>query len=213
MVRRKTFANLAFNLSLAPKKEFGAKLQGKLWQNLLGSAFRSTLGKSEVDHVVTGAGGESHVQYDDKGITLIAYDNGSLDLTDSEFSRSRASEMEKLLSAFFQVVNRTTNRKVTFTANARLHMMLADRSLKKFLDDNIQFRAAPKLRRALGDYKGVKSVLLGMSENQDMVVHSPDHIDFLYHSVIKSDLKRKLFVVDFVTVSMKRVDSMRRFAQ
>jgi hypothetical protein len=213
MVRKKALASLGFDLTLTTKKELGSKVQGKLWQNLLGTAFRSALGRPELDHVVTGTGGESHVQYETKEITVIVYDNGRLDLFDSNFSRSRASEMERILRAFFQVVNRTTNRKVTFRARARLHMMLADRSLKKFLDDNIQFKATPKLRRALGDYKGVKSVLLGMSENQDMVVFSPDHVDFLYHSEITSDLSRKPFVVDFVTVSMKHVDSMRRFAR
>jgi len=213
MVRKRALASLGFDLTLTTKKELGPKVQGKLWQNLLGTAFRSALGEPELDHVVTGTGGESHVQYDTKGITLTAYDNGRLDLTDPEFSRSRASEMDRILGAFFQVVKRTAKRKVTFRAHARLHMMLADRWLKKFLEDNIQFRATPKLRRALGDYKGVKSVLLGLSENQDMVVFSPDHIDFLCHSVITSDLKRKPFVVDFVTVSMKRVDSMGRFAR
>jgi hypothetical protein len=213
MVRKKTSANLAFNLTLVPKRELGARLQGKLWQNLLGTAFRSALGEPELDHVVTSTGGESHVQYDTKGISLIAYDYGRLDLNDSEFSRSQTSEMERILGAFFQVVNRTINRKVIFKADARLHMSLSDPSLEKFLGDNIRFRVTPKLRRALGDYKGVKSLLLGMSKDQDMVVFSPDHVDFLYHSDIRSDLKSKAFVVDFVTASMKHLDSMRRFSR
>jgi hypothetical protein len=212
MPRKKAVADLAFDLSLTVKKDLDPKLQGKLWRNLLSTSFRSALGNPELDHVVTGSGGESHIEYDTKGIAITAYDSGMLTLSDSAFSKTKASEMERILNAFFKVVNRT-KRRVTFRVSGRLHMRVVDRSLEKFLSENIQFKPTVKFRKALGNSRGVKSFLLKMSDNVDMVVHSPSHIDFLYSAEVASALNRKPFVMDFVTAGFKYIDSMRMYAQ
>jgi hypothetical protein len=212
MAQKKLASNLVFDLTLSPKKELGPTLQGKLWQKLLGSAFRSGLGKLELDHVVTG-GGESHIRYDTKGMAITAYEDGTFTLHDSKFSVPRTSDLERILTAFFEVVNATTKRRVNFDADARLHMILSDRSLKKFLDDNVQFSATSKFERVFGHSKGLKSFLLQISDDVGMVVFHPNHLDFLYHAKVASDPRRKPFVSAFVVGSMKYLDSMGRYAQ
>ncbi len=198
-------------LSLEPKKELSSTLQKKLWQNLLGTDFQSLIGKPEIDHIVTGSG-ESHIEYHMDGFELLVYENGLLNLSDSKISIARTSKVERILTAFLQTISHAANKKLEFSVTARLHLALLDEGVKRFLKSNIGFTRTSKLRKVFGNYVGLKSFLLKITDSLDMAVFSPAHIDYLYRGTVNASSSRKPFVRSLVTTSMNHLKAMRRYA-
>lgn len=160
-----------------------------------------------------GRGGESHIEYEHKGMSIVVYDDGELVIFDRKFSFARCDEIERTIAAVFRVVTRTMKKRVSYDIDFRLHMLITEASLKKFVKENIRFTGTPKLQEALGRYRGLRSVFLALSKDLDMVIFYPAHFDFFYHRTIPSDPNRKAFVSSFVTTSMKYLEAMRRYAK
>ena len=212
MAQKGRMTECGFNASLTPHKKIGLAVRGQLWQNLLGTRLRTNLGNPEINHITMGTGGESHIEYRLKGLEIVLYDDGDLSLDDYNFAVTRSTQVERALTALFKVMNDTTKKKIDFDVTMSMHIRFADKSLSKFMTTNVHFIATRKLRRAFGKIGGVRSFLLRLTDNLDMVVFSSNHIDFLYHATVSSGSDRKPFVRQFVANSMKYVESMRRYA-
>jgi len=212
MTRKAPFKDSYLELTLNPEKELPPTIQKKLWQNLLTTDFQSSIGKPEIDHVVTGSG-ESHIEYQMDGFELLLYEYGRLSLRDRKISIERTSKVERILTAFFQTVHHTANKKLAFSVSGLVHLILSDGAVKRFLRDSIGFRATPKFGRVFGNHAGLKSFLLRISDSMNLAVISPVHIDFVYHGTVNASPSRKPFVRAFVTTSMNHLKLMRRYAQ
>lgn len=212
MVQKTFGSELIFDGDLEPSKKLGQAIRGKLWQNILSIDFRKSLRNPEIRHTAMGTGGESHVMFDVRGIWVTIYDDGEVRIFDEKFTMARSTEIEHILRAVFQLATRTANKRVNYDVNLRLHMLITEPSLKKFLNEGVRFAGNSRFLKAIGRYKGLRSFLMRINDNVGMSLTFPNHIDFLYHDVISSGSNRKAFVSSFVTRSMNLLKSMSRYA-
>lgn len=209
MVRKVHSAELGFESAFLPAKKLREEVRGKLWQNILRADFQKSLGNPEVQHVNKGYSGESHVSYNRDGISIVAYDDGKLRVEAQKFRPEQGNEIELIVKSFIQLVNRTAKRKVSYNVNLRLHADITEPSVKKFLSQSIRFAATPELLKAIGHFKGIRSFVLRVTDDFNLVFFYPAHVDFLY--TISGSI-RKHFVASFVTRSLKYLQSMEKHA-
>lgn len=211
MTQKGLVSDLVLDANLFPTKELGAVVQAKMWQSILANDFRNGLGKPEIDHITMARGGEAHVEFDKDGISITMYDDGNLRILDEKFSEARSIKFERIISTVSTFLTRITGHPVKIDVNIRLHMTISDVALRKFIKDGVRFTGTKAFLKALGRYKGMKSVLLKLSDHLDMIIFYPDHIDFLYHDTITSS-HRKLLVRAMAVTSMNYLKTMRKYA-
>lgn len=213
MPQTKLATDMNLHITLKPKRKLPSSLERKFWQSLLGNDFRDSLGRPEVDHFASGGPGESHIEYRVGSIEILPSDDGELIIFDREYAPSKSPEVQRVITAFLQAAKQTAHKRVDFEIDARLHLILVGYSSKRFLTENVRFSPTRRFIQAFGKHSSVRSFLLQLSENLDVAVFHPDHLDFLYHGTIATSPNGKTFVSSFMATCMNYLRIIRRHAR
>jgi hypothetical protein len=204
--------DVGLSIRLTPKRELSLSAQRRLWQKLLDQDFRSSIGKPEIDHIVSSGPNESHVHYRIAGIDFVIYDRGRADMNVEKFVAGRTRQIEKILAAILRAIGQATPKPWNLEVSALLHVILPNPAMRRFLRENMRVRPTPKFREAFGKYVGFRSFVLMISNTLSISFVSPSHIDFLYHDTISTAPSQKPFVDDFAIKSMQYIESVGRCA-
>ncbi len=199
---------MTFSVKLTPNGKIPERFQQQFWRFFREDKFRTRLGKVDLDHLT-----EDHMQYvtpDDISINL--FRSGRMHLYAEEFSVKKAVRFQRIVQELLRSMEGLLGSRFKYTMDVFLHLIVQNRRIVKFLNDNVRVATSPKLRKALNDYRGIFGFAVNTTENLRIYFWNPNDIDFQLIQPLRRGSHRKLILTSFVSRCMVYLNSLRRLS-
>ena len=195
-------------IRLRPKRNLSATTRSAIWEKLLDTNFRSSMGMSKTDHISAGQLGESHVSFGAGTIDILAYARGVVTIEDENLSRVSCNQIERITDSILRMIRQSAHKPVDMEVTAIIHARPV-KTVQQFLFKNIRFSPTRTFRKIFGNAT-VGTFILNVSKTLSIMFVAPDHIDFIYSGMTSTEQNHKAFVSGLFTTSMRYLETLSR---